>query len=112
MTCNWPLVKIDDLKANSKGSVAIGPFGSRMKSDCFKTDQNLEWRVGCFPNGNSTEERGSCMLFLGLESLPKECKSVTIYSYLRCVQTHACIEAIGEYTESDQSRGWTINYSF
>lgn len=35
MSCNWPLVKIDDLKANTKGSIAIGPFGSRMKSDCY-----------------------------------------------------------------------------
>ena len=35
MKCNWPLVKIDDLKANTKGSIAIGPFGSRMKSECY-----------------------------------------------------------------------------
>ncbi|HCH6235467.1 restriction endonuclease subunit S [Vibrio parahaemolyticus] len=35
MSCNWPLIKIDDLKSNTKGSIAIGPFGSRMKSDCY-----------------------------------------------------------------------------
>ena len=35
MSCNWPLVKVDDLKAKTKGSIAIGPFGSRMKSDCY-----------------------------------------------------------------------------
>ena len=32
---DWPLVSIDEIKADSKGSIAIGPFGSRMKSDCY-----------------------------------------------------------------------------
>ncbi|MGP1720074.1 restriction endonuclease subunit S [Shewanella frigidimarina] len=35
MVSNWPIVSIDELKANSKGAIAIGPFGSRMKSDCY-----------------------------------------------------------------------------
>ena len=29
------VVAIDDLKAPAKGAIAIGPFGSRMKSDCY-----------------------------------------------------------------------------
>ncbi|NQZ07593.1 MAG: restriction endonuclease subunit S [Algicola sp.] len=32
---NWPLVKIADIQANTKGAIAIGPFGSRLKSDCY-----------------------------------------------------------------------------
>lgn len=35
MSADWPVVSIDDIKAGSKGSIAIGPFGSRMKSDCY-----------------------------------------------------------------------------
>ena len=32
---SWQLMKIDDLKAKSAASIAIGPFGSRMKSDNY-----------------------------------------------------------------------------
>lgn len=32
----WPKVKIDDLKAQSAAAIAIGPFGSRMKADCYE----------------------------------------------------------------------------
>jgi type I restriction enzyme S subunit len=32
---HWPLRCIDELKAPGKGAIAIGPFGSRMKSDCY-----------------------------------------------------------------------------
>lgn len=32
---NWPLVKIDDIKSDNPNSITIGPFGSRMKSDCY-----------------------------------------------------------------------------
>jgi len=35
---DWPLVTIDSIKADNKGSIAIGPFGSRMKSDCYVED--------------------------------------------------------------------------
>lgn len=35
MRTEWPLVTIDDIKAPESGSIAIGPFGSRMKSDCY-----------------------------------------------------------------------------
>jgi type I restriction enzyme S subunit len=35
MSADWPLVTIDSIKADSKGAIAIGPFGSRMKSDCY-----------------------------------------------------------------------------
>lgn len=38
MMSDWPLVTIDSIKADSKGSIAIGPFGSRMKSDCYVED--------------------------------------------------------------------------
>jgi type I restriction enzyme S subunit len=31
----WMTRSIEELKASSKGSIAIGPFGSRMKSDCY-----------------------------------------------------------------------------
>lgn len=31
------LVAVDELKAPTKGAIAIGPFGSRMKSDCYVT---------------------------------------------------------------------------
>ncbi|MCX7099023.1 MAG: restriction endonuclease subunit S [Methylococcales bacterium] len=32
---DWILTSIDELKASTPGSIAIGPFGSRMKSDCY-----------------------------------------------------------------------------
>ncbi|MDB9446547.1 restriction endonuclease subunit S [Anabaena sp. CS-542/02] len=32
---DWKIYTIDDLKANSNNAIAIGPFGSRMKSDCY-----------------------------------------------------------------------------
>lgn len=36
MACDqWMIKTIDDLKAPTNGSIAIGPFGSRMKSDCY-----------------------------------------------------------------------------
>ena len=35
MSSEWPLVSIDNIKAPRSGSIAIGPFGSRMKSDCY-----------------------------------------------------------------------------
>lgn len=38
MMSEWPLVTIDSIKADSKGAIAIGPFGSRMKSDCYVDD--------------------------------------------------------------------------
>jgi type I restriction enzyme S subunit len=31
----WTLKSIEELKAPKKGAIAIGPFGSRMKSDCY-----------------------------------------------------------------------------
>ena len=35
MSSDWPKVKIDDIKAKSNSSIAIGPFGSRMKADNY-----------------------------------------------------------------------------
>lgn len=35
MGSNWERVKIEQLQDNQKGAIAIGPFGSRMKSDCY-----------------------------------------------------------------------------
>jgi type I restriction enzyme, S subunit len=35
MASEWPTRTIDELKAKSRASIAIGPFGSRMKSDCY-----------------------------------------------------------------------------
>src|SRR5687767_10682802 len=31
----WRVATIDELKANSDAAVAIGPFGSRMRADCY-----------------------------------------------------------------------------
>jgi type I restriction enzyme, S subunit len=38
MSSEWPVVSIDALKAARGGSIAIGPFGSRMKSDCYVSE--------------------------------------------------------------------------
>ena len=35
MAGEWPMKSIDELKAKSRTAIAIGPFGSRMKSDCY-----------------------------------------------------------------------------
>jgi type I restriction enzyme S subunit len=31
----WPLVQLGELRDPNPGSIAIGPFGSRMKADCY-----------------------------------------------------------------------------
>ena len=31
----WKLLTVDDIKAPSEGAIAIGPFGSRMKAECY-----------------------------------------------------------------------------
>lgn len=35
MTSEWPLVSIEDIAGDWKGSMAVGPFGSRMKADLY-----------------------------------------------------------------------------
>lgn len=35
MSVDWPLETVDGIKAATKGAIAIGPFGSRMKRDCY-----------------------------------------------------------------------------
>lgn len=35
MSSEWNTVLIDEIRAPSPGSIAIGPFGSRMKSECY-----------------------------------------------------------------------------
>ena len=35
MASKWPTRSIDELKAKSRAAIAIGPFGSRMKSECY-----------------------------------------------------------------------------
>lgn len=38
MSSDWPMVTVNDIKAPRPGSIAIGPFGSRMKRDCYVSD--------------------------------------------------------------------------
>src|SRR5476649_1863232 len=35
MSSEWPIVSISDLAAPLPGSLAVGPFGSRMKADLY-----------------------------------------------------------------------------
>jgi len=35
MENNWPKVTIESIQSTEKGSIAIGPFGSRLKSDNY-----------------------------------------------------------------------------
>ncbi|WP_368873011.1 restriction endonuclease subunit S [Shewanella algae] len=35
MSCNWPEFTIDEIKAPTKGAIAMGPFGSRIKAENF-----------------------------------------------------------------------------
>lgn len=35
MGSEWRIIKVEDIQAEKKGAIAIGPFGSRMKSDCY-----------------------------------------------------------------------------
>jgi type I restriction enzyme S subunit len=37
MSSDWLEYSIDEIKASENSSIAIGPFGSRMKSDCYTT---------------------------------------------------------------------------
>jgi len=38
MSSDWSNALIDEIKAPTQSSIAIGPFGSRMKSDCYVDD--------------------------------------------------------------------------
>lgn len=38
MSSEWRVTTIDEIRAPAQGSIAIGPFGSRMKSDCYVED--------------------------------------------------------------------------
>ncbi len=38
MNSKWEIISINDLKASRNGSIAIGPFGSRLKSDCYVSE--------------------------------------------------------------------------
>lgn len=38
MSADWNSISIDEIKSDAKGAIAIGPFGSRMKSDCYVND--------------------------------------------------------------------------
>ncbi|WP_456268770.1 restriction endonuclease subunit S [Kushneria sp. AK178] len=35
MSSEWPIVTVDEIKSDKKNAISIGPFGSRMKSDCY-----------------------------------------------------------------------------
>lgn len=35
MSSDWPEYSIDEIKSSAPSSIAIGPFGSRMKADCY-----------------------------------------------------------------------------
>lgn len=35
MNSDWITVRVDNIKLDSKNAITIGPFGSRMKSDCY-----------------------------------------------------------------------------
>lgn len=35
MSSDWQITTIDEIKADSKSAIAIGPFGSNMKSECY-----------------------------------------------------------------------------
>ena len=35
MNSNWKFFSVEEIADNQKSSIAIGPFGSRMKSDCY-----------------------------------------------------------------------------
>eukprot|EP00483_Globobulimina_turgida_P011762 UN11784 len=84
--------------------------GYGTKSDYFSTDQNLEWFISGYPNGSKKEQIGHCIVGIGLKSLAykliEEYKSITVYFYIRSVQTHACIERIYEFTKNGEEWGW------
>ena len=57
MYSNWPKITIEDIASQDKTAIAIGPFGSRMKSDCYVNDgipvirgQNIT--DGMYPEGD------------------------------------------------------------
>ncbi len=49
MSCNWPEVFIETLKADSKNAIAMGPFGSRIKVENF-----VETGIPVIKGGNLT----------------------------------------------------------
>ena len=57
MFSNWTKITIEDIASQDKTAIAIGPFGSRMKSDCYVNDgipvirgQNIT--DGMYPEGD------------------------------------------------------------
>eukprot|EP01084_Bolivina_argentea_P117920 209317_1 len=83
------------------------PNGKSIKSDYFKTDQNLQWFITCYPDGNKHDNKGNCMVFINLKSLLKH-KSIRVYYYIRCVESNACLDGFDTFLRDEQRTGWKV----
>eukprot|EP01084_Bolivina_argentea_P206805 352979_1 len=81
------------------------PNGKSIKSDYFKTDQNLQWFITCYPDGYDDDTKGNCMVYINLKSLLKH-KSIKIYSYIRCVESNACLDGFDTFCGDELQSGW------
>eukprot|EP01084_Bolivina_argentea_P117923 209323_1 len=80
------------------------PNTKRIKSDYFKTDQNLQWFITCYPDGNKHDNKGNCMLFVGLKSMLKY-KSIKVYYYIRCVESNTCLDGFDMFVKDEDAHG-------
>eukprot|EP01084_Bolivina_argentea_P071080 129267_1 len=89
------------------------PFKESIKSSTFKSENNLEWYLKCWPNGNAEHQRdsfgsgqGYCIVSLHLASMPTHYKSVRIYFSLHCPQTHSSLGFIAQSNLQISGCGW------
>ena len=71
--------------------------GAYFKSKRFKSDHGMECHLQICPNGRIKEEEGYCVVYLYLESKPKEYGAVFVHYMLRCDQIHAAHQCITRY---------------
>eukprot|EP01084_Bolivina_argentea_P270116 459241_1 len=65
------------------------PNGSSIKSDNFKSEQNIKWYLEYCLNRNDKYK-----MFLTMLSVPHKYKSVAVYFYIYCSQTNSCFSRV------------------
>eukprot|EP01084_Bolivina_argentea_P262207 443356_1 len=66
---------------------------------------HLIWQIEYYPNGNSSQCKGSFGLYLRLMSMPLAWKDITICRTFKCKETQSGYTAVSKY-QKDTSLGW------
>eukprot|EP01084_Bolivina_argentea_P215853 366558_1 len=68
---------------------------------------NISWTVRCYPNGMNSLSNNSCKMYLCLDKTSFDnIYCISIYYYIRCIETETCTEFIRKFTKSENNSGW------